>query len=75
MAEKGIVTRDTSKKTHIYCAAIHKEDTQKSLLDSFLQRAFQGSAKQLVMQTLGNHKASKEELSEIKKLIEQLEKE
>ena len=59
----------------IYTAAISQKDTQGELLSSFLQKTFKGSAMSLVMQTLGNHKASKEELKEIKKLINQLEKE
>lgn len=75
MADKGLVERDTSTRTHVYTAAISQEDTQGELLNSFLQKTFKGSAMSLVMQTLGNHKASKEELKEIKRLINQLEKE
>ena len=73
MTDKGLVTRDTSSRTHIYSAAIEQEATQGKLLKSFLKNAFQGSAKALVMQALGNHNASKEELQEIKELIEKLE--
>lgn len=73
MADKGLVIRDTSKRTHIYQASKSEVDTQGHLLNSFLQSTFKGSAMSLVMQTLGNHKASKEELREIKKLINQLE--
>ncbi len=75
MTDKGLVARDTATRTHIYTAAISQEDTQGELLNSFLQKTFKGSAMSLVMQTLGNHKASREELKEIKKLINQLEKE
>ncbi len=75
MSDKGLVERDTSTRTHVYTAAITQKDTQGELLSSFLQKTFKGSAMSLVMQTLGNHKASKEELKEIKKLINQLEKE
>ncbi len=73
MTDKGLVTRDTSSRTHIYSAAIEQEATQGKLLKSFLKNAFQGSAKALVMQALGNHDASKAELQEIKELIEKLE--
>ena len=75
MDEKGLVSRDTSSRTHIYRAAVDKKSTQKSLLNSFLNQTFQGSAMNLVMQTLGSHKTSREELDEIKKLIEKLENE
>ncbi len=74
MAEKGLVTRDTSTRTHIYAAAAKEEDTQRQLLDKFVDSAFRGSAMKLVMQALGNHKASSEELDEIKALIEEMEK-
>lgn len=73
MTEKGILLRDTSQKTHIYRAAYKKEETQKSLLSSFIKGAFQGSTAKLIMQALGNHRASTEELEEIKRLIDQIE--
>lgn len=74
MAEKGLAERDTSQRTHIYSAASRQSDTQRQLLDGFLQSTFKGSAKKLVLQALGNHETTKDELQEIKKLIEKLEK-
>ena len=47
--------------------------SQNHLLDRFLETAFGGSASHLVLQVLGNHKASKEELEQIKNLINKLE--
>jgi predicted transcriptional regulator len=73
MAEKGLVTRDTSSRTHIYAAAVKEEDTQRQLLEKFVDSAFRGSAMKLVMQALGSHQASAEELDEIKALIEKME--
>jgi len=73
MADKGLVSRDTRNRTHIYHPAIDKEETQKNLLKTFVLNTFQGSAMNLVLQTLGNHKASQRELDEIKSLIEKLE--
>jgi BlaI family transcriptional regulator, penicillinase repressor len=74
MYEKGLVTRDDSSRTHIYAAAIEQQETQKNLLNYFVNTTFRGSAMQMVMQALGNHNASESELAEIKSLIEQLEK-
>ncbi len=74
MLEKGFLDRDTSSRTHIYSAVINEAATQKQLVSKFIDRTFRGSAMKLVMQTLGNHKASSEELDEIKKLIEKMEK-
>jgi predicted transcriptional regulator len=73
MTDKNLVTRNVEGRTHVYSAAIGKESVQKDLLDRLLENVFGGSAKKLVMQTLGNYKASKEELEEIKKLINKLE--
>ena len=72
MAEKGLVTRDENNRTHIYQAAVQEEDIQKSLLDKFIDTTFRGSALKLVMQALGNHKTSPEELAEIQRLLEQM---
>jgi len=75
MAEKSIVKRDTSQKTHIYSAAIEKSDTQSSMLQTFIANTFGGSTASLVLQALGDNKANNDELKEIKSLIEKLEKE
>ncbi len=75
MADKGLVSRNTDSRVHIYTPAVAQEDTQQQLLKKFVDSAFQGSAMKLVMQALGNHKASAEELDEIKALIEKMEKE
>lgn len=74
MFEKGIVTRDDSNKTHIYTAALSKQKTQKQLLDKMINTLFAGSSTQLVLQALGNQKASKDELDEIQKYLDNLKK-
>ncbi len=74
MAQKGIVRADKSDRSHVYTALLKEEETQIHLVDQLLNAAFGGSAKKLVMQALGNGKASKAELEEIKKLILQLER-
>ncbi len=75
MTEKGLVHRDTSKRTHIYEAAVNEKQTQEHLLEKFVNTAFRGSAMNLVMSALGNNKASKEELIQIKQLIRKMEEE
>lgn len=74
MTEKGLVSRDKQSRTHIYKASIDRDSTQGALLNRFLKNTFSGSALSLVMQTLGNHTATSDELKEIKELIEKLEK-
>src|SRR6476620_9499653 len=69
MFEKGLVTRDDSNKTHIYQPAVSREKTQTQFLNKMIDSLFSGSSAQLVMQALVNHKASKEELDEIRNYL------
>ena len=69
MFEKKLVTRDSSNKTHIYKPSVTRENTQNLFLNKMIDSLFSGSSAQLVMQALGNHKASREELEEIKNYL------
>ncbi len=73
MHEKGLANRNTDSRTHIYSAAVAEGETRGRLLDQFLDKTFRGSAMELVMQALGNHNASQDELDEIKALIAKIE--
>src|SRR3982750_2758335 len=72
MFEKGLVKRDDSAKTHIYQPNVSREKTQKQMVGKMIDTLFGGSPTELVMQALGNHKASAVELDEIQKLIDNL---
>lgn len=74
MHEKGLVKRDDSMRTHVYQAAVNKEKTQKHLLGKMIDSLFGGSPTQLVIQALGEHKASPEELEKIQRLLNDLKK-
>jgi len=73
MAQKGMLSRNEEGRSHIYRTQIQQKETQKMLLDRFLDNTFGGSAMNLVMQALGNRKTSREELKQIKALINKLE--
>ena len=73
MHEKGLLARDESERTHVYRAALSEEQTQRQLVDHLLERAFGGSARQLVMQVLSSRKASSRELAQIRGLLDELE--
>ena len=75
MLEKGLVTRDDSSKTHIYQPAVSREKTQNQFLNRMIDTLFAGSSSNLVLQALGGHSASEEELEKIQELINQLKKE
>jgi BlaI family transcriptional regulator, penicillinase repressor len=70
MAEKGLVLRDESARTHVYSAKVSEADTQTQLVKDLMERAFGGSAKTLVMRALTAEATSPEELREIRKLID-----
>ena len=72
MHEKGLVSRDTSSKTHIYKALVNQQITEQHLVNKMIDNVFNGSAARLVMQALGNHSASKDEIDSIKKYLDQL---
>lgn len=74
MVEKGLLTRDTSARTHVYSAALPESQTKEKLVSHFLETAFRGSAKDLILQALSTKRASAEELAEIRQIIEQFEK-
>lgn len=73
MHEKGLLSREKDGKTHTYHAVPQRESTQKVLLDRFLENTFGGSAMELVMQTLGGHKASPAELDQIRAYLDTLD--
>jgi len=73
MAEKGVLTVNKDSRQHIYTPALDEEETKNKLLDGFLKKTFSGSAMKMVMQALGNHKPSQQELNEIKNLINEIE--
>ena len=75
MAEKGLVRRNEKQRAHIYEAARPREWTQRQLAGDLLQRAFNGSAKSLMLGALSARKASKEELAELRRLLDEYQKE
>lgn len=75
MHAKGLVERDDSQRAHVYRPVSSKATTQARFLTDIVQRVFDGSASQLVLQALGgNPRASPEELAEIRALLSRLEK-
>jgi predicted transcriptional regulator len=74
MTEKGLVARDESQRSHVYRARRKKDETQRQLLRRLVDRAFGGSTEKLVLQALSTKRASKEELSEIRRMLDGLER-
>jgi predicted transcriptional regulator len=70
MHDKGLVERDTTAKTHLYKAVVTREQAQQTALDKIISTVFKGSTSDLVIQALGHHRASKDEIDAIKNYLE-----
>ena len=73
MCEKGLLKRDDSQRPQVYRPAIPQEQTQKKIVRDLVKTVFGGSARKLVMQAVQSHKISRQELKEIRNLLDQLE--
>jgi predicted transcriptional regulator len=74
MAEKGLLRRDEKQRAHVYEPTRPREWTQRQLAGDLLTRAFDGSAKALLMGALSARKATQQELADIRKLLDEYQK-
>ena len=74
MAEKGLVVRDERERAHVYSARLKKEETQGAMVRDLMDRAFGGSAAQLVMRALSEGEASLEEIDAIRQMLKEYER-
>jgi predicted transcriptional regulator len=70
MTDKRLVRRDESERTHVYEAAYSEDETQRQIVSDLVDRVFDGSAAKLVLQALEAGKASPQEITEIRKLLD-----
>src|ERR1017187_3858646 len=73
MAEKGLLARDETDRSHVYQAVRSEAQTQRQVVGHLLDRLFSGSAPKLVMQALAAKKATPAELAKIRKLLNDME--
>ena len=73
MFEKGLVMRNERYRSHLYEARAPKEQTQRQIAGDLMKRAFDGSARSLVLGALAAHPASSKDLNEIRSLLDELE--
>ena len=74
MTEKGLLMRSERFRSHVYEAGVPKEQTQQAVVRDLLRRAFEGSARNLVLGALAAQPASAKELDEIRRMIEDFER-
>jgi BlaI family transcriptional regulator, penicillinase repressor len=70
MLEKGLLKRSERFRSHVYEAGVPKEQTQRQVAGDLLERAFDGSARSLVLGALAARPASEEELGEIRRMLD-----
>ena len=71
MTEKGLVIRDEKERAHLYQPSRPQQWTQNQLAGDLLRRAFGGSAKSLMMGALSARKASRKELDEMRRMLDE----
>ena len=75
MFEKGLVSREPKGQTHIYSAAVKQQNIQQQMLGGFVNKVFSGSSQNLILQALGNQQPNREEMDEIRAMLDRLENE
>lgn len=75
MTAKGLVQREARGRVHVYTATVSEQRTQRQLVRDLLDRAFGGSASQLVMQALATTRASAAEMKQVERLLARRRKE
>ncbi len=75
MTEKGLLIRSERFRSHVYEAGLPKEQTRARLANDLLQRAFEGSARELMLGALSARPVSAEELAGIRRMIDAIAKE
>lgn len=73
MLQKGMVRRDENAQPHVYRPALTRAKTGKRMLDDLIEKVYDGSAMSLVLQVLSSGKATKEELDEVHRVLDQME--
>jgi BlaI family transcriptional regulator, penicillinase repressor len=72
MFEKGLLSRDSTSKIHVYTPNINKQKTQLQIVNKLVNKLFAGSPAEMVLQALGNNKTTPAELEQIEALIAKL---
>lgn len=73
MFEKGLVTRNGTSRPHVFKAAVPEDNVKRRLVSEFLEQVFDGSAMSLVMQALSAKGATKDEVRQLRQLLDEIE--
>jgi BlaI family transcriptional regulator, penicillinase repressor len=74
MTAKGLVRRNETERAHVYVAGVPAVQTKRQLAGDVLQRVFEGSASELMMHALAGKRTSREEIDELRRLLDEYER-
>jgi BlaI family penicillinase repressor len=74
MTGKGLVRRNETERAHVYVAGVPAAQTKRQLAGDMLQRVFEGSASELMMHALAGKRASRQEIDELRRLLDEYER-
>jgi predicted transcriptional regulator len=73
MTAKGTVRRNEDQRAHVYEACQPATETKRQLVGDVLKRVFEGSASELMIHVLEGRRTSKQELDELRRLLDEYE--
>jgi len=73
MLDKGLVKRDEKASPHVYRPALTREKAGKRMLSDLIEKVYDGAAMSLVLQALASSAATKEELDEVRRMLDQMD--
>ena len=73
MLQKGLLRRDEDAQPHIYRPALTRQKAGKRMLNDLVEKVYEGSSMSLVLYALSSAKATKAELAEVRRLLDQME--
>ena len=73
MTEKGLIACEDNGRMRVYVPLIERETAVKKETDNFLKRVYHGSASMLVSSFVERKKLSREELEELRQILDQAE--
>ncbi len=73
MLRKGLLKRDETTQPHVYRSVVSRETAGRRMLHDLVERVYEGSTMSLVLQALSRSKATREELDEVRRLLDQME--
>ena len=73
MLRKGLLRRDEQAQPHVYRPVLSREKAGQRMVRELIDKVYSGSAMSLVLQALSSGQATRAELDEVRRLLDQME--